>query len=129
MLDANVLIPIVPPILSAGFVYLVARKKSIIAERMNKAKIEAEIQTQALTIVRGAMNDMRDEFRREIEFLKKENGLLKEEIIENKTRIETLQHQLTISDGLISTLKSEISTLQSAIRLYQDENARLKQIR
>jgi chromosome segregation ATPase len=126
MLDANTIILVVPPILTAAFAYLVARKKNIVTERLNRAKIDSEIQNQALTIVRGVMNDMRDEFRREIDNLKDENITLKQEIEENKNRIETLQIQLTASDVLVATLKSEISTLQQAINLYKEENARLK---
>ena len=127
MLDTSSIILIVPPILTAAFAYLIARKKNIVSERINKSKIESEIQIQALTIVRGVMNDMRDEFKREIESLKRENELLKAEIEENGNKIDTLQLQLTASDLLVATLKSEISTLQNAINLYKEENARLKQ--
>ncbi len=126
MLDTSAIILIVPPILSAGFAYLVARKKNIVTERLNRAKIDSEIQTQALTIVRGVMNDMRDEFKREIDALKKENEGFKREIELNTNKISTLQIQLTASDVLVATLKSEISTLQGAIKMYQEENARLR---
>jgi len=129
MLDASSLLLIVPPILTATFAYMVARKKNVITERIGRAKIDSEIQTQALTIVRGVMNDMRDEFRREIDALKKENEFLKEEVDDNRNKIEHLQTQLTASDVLVASLKSEISTLQSALKLYQEENARLKQNR
>jgi hypothetical protein len=126
MLDANAIILIVPPILSAGFAYLVARKKNIVTERLSRAKIDSEIQTQALTIVRGVMNDMRAEFKREIDALKKESEGFKAEISLNAHKISTLQIQLTASDVLVATLKSEISTLQGAIKMYQEENARLR---
>lgn len=126
MLDTSAIILIVPPILSAAFAYLIARKKNVVTERLNRAKIDSEIQTQALTIVRGVMNDMRDEFKREIDALKKENEGFKAEIALNANKISTLQIQLTASDVLVATLKSEISTLQGAIKMYQEENARLR---
>jgi hypothetical protein len=126
MLDTSAIILIVPPILSAAFAYLVARKKNIVTERLNRAKIDSEIQTQALTIVHGVMNDMRDELKREIDALKKENEGFKSEIALNANRISTLQIQLTASDVLVASLKSEISTLQGAIKMYQEENARLR---
>jgi len=59
MLDGTALITILPPIATAFFAYLVARKRNLVSERLNKAKINADIQTQALTIVQGVMNDMR----------------------------------------------------------------------
>ena len=126
MLDASAILLIVPPIVTAAFAYMVARKKNVVTERMGRAKIDSEIQTQALTIVRGVMNDMRDEFRREIDSLTKENETLKEEVADNANKIETLHVQLTASDVLVATLKSEINTLQNAIKMYQEENARLR---
>lgn len=126
MLDINAAFLIVPPVVTATFAYLIARKKNIVTERLGKVKIDSEIQSQALTIVRGVMNDMRDEFRREIDSLKQENISLKEEVDANANKIETLQVQLTASDLLVATLKSEINTLQSAIKMYQEEIARLR---
>lgn len=126
MLDANVLLTILPPVLTAVFAYLIARKRNIISEKINRAKVEADVQTQALTIVRGVMNDMRDEFRREIEELKLDNQNLKREIDANRTRLQILQEQLTASDELVETLRSEISTLRKTVALYEAEIDRLK---
>lgn len=59
------LLLIVPPIVTASFAYLIAKKKNIISERMNRAKIDSESQSQALDIVKGVMVDMRNELHRE----------------------------------------------------------------
>lgn len=126
MLDINAIILIIPPILTAAFAYLVARKKNIITERISKAKIDSEIQVQALSIVEKVMGEMRAELRREIDELRKENDSLKKEIFISRDRIESLETQLDSSNQLISTLRSEISTLQNALSMYKEENMRLK---
>jgi len=126
MLDINVILTVVPPLLTAIFAYMLARKRSVIAERMGRAKVDADIQAQALTIVRGVMNDMRDDFQKEISSLKTENAKLKEEVEENTTRLQTLQKQLIASDELVATLRSEISTLKKTLSIYEEEIARLR---
>lgn len=126
MLDVSVIVTIVPPILTAVFAYLVARKRNIISERINKAKVDADVQSQALNIVRGVMNDMRDEFRREIESLRAENVKLKAEVNENRNQIANLQEQLTASDVLVESLRSEISILKKTLTIYEEEIARLR---
>ena len=126
MIDVNAIILIVPPILTAGMAYLVARKKNVVNERVGKAKIDAEIQSQALTIVRGVMTDMRDEFRRELEDLKKENISLRKDLNNQTLQITSLQTQLSASGELINSLKHEITTLQITGELYRKENERLK---
>jgi CII-binding regulator of phage lambda lysogenization HflD len=126
MLDVNVLITILPPILAAVFAYLIARKRNAASERVNRAKIEADVQTQALQIVRGVMNDMRDEFKREIDALHNENKSLREEIEENKSRLMVLQKQLVASDELVETMRSEISALKKTLAVYEAEIERLR---
>lgn len=126
MLDINVIVTVVPPILTAVFAYLIARKRNIITERMGRAKVDADIQAQALNIVRGVMNDMRDDFQKEISSLKTENAKLKEEVEENSLRLQTLQKQLIASDELVATLRSEISTLKKTLSIYEEEIARLR---
>lgn len=126
MLDLNILVTIVPPVVTAAFAYLVARKKNLVTEKINRSKVDADVQTQALNLVRGVMNDMRDDFHREIKSLKEENQKLKQEIEENSSRLETLQNQLTASDELIETLRSEISTLKKTLTFYEAEIERLR---
>lgn len=126
MIDSNIIVTIVPPVITAIFAYLIARKKNIISEKMNKAKVDAEIHNQAFTIVRGVMNDMRDELRREISELRKENDKLKEKVEENHQKIESLTEQCMASDKLIETLRAEIAVLRATIKAYEDEIARLK---
>ena len=125
-MDISIFITIIPPILTAVFAYLVARKRNIVSERLNKAKIDADIQSQALTIVKGVMNDMRDELRREIDMLRKENEVLKLSVKDNQDKIATLSNQLDASDQLIAVLNSEIITLQSTIKVYEEELTRLR---
>ena len=126
MLDVNVILTILPPVLSAVFAYLIARKRNTISERVNRAKVDADVQIQALQIVRGVMTDMRDEFKQEIENLRNENKTLKQEIEENTSRLTLLQKQLLASDELVETLRSEISTLKKTLALYEVENERLR---
>jgi uncharacterized coiled-coil DUF342 family protein len=126
MIDTNAIILIIPPILTAAFAYLIARKKNIITERLSKAKIDSEIQVQALTVVEKVMGEMRTELRREIDELRKENEYLKKAIVDSQARIETLESQLDASNELVAILRSEISTLQTAISMYKEENNRLK---
>lgn len=126
MLDTSVIITVIPPIISAIFAYLLARKRNDISERINKAKIDAEIQNQALMIVKGMMNDMRDEFKREISTLREENDSLKEKIESTERDVKRLHEQLRASDELVATLKGEIASLRTTIRIYEEEIARLK---
>jgi len=126
MLDLSVLITIVPPIVTALFAYLIARKRNILTERINRAKLDADVQSQALAIVQGAMDNMRADLHKEIAFLKEENVNLRKEVEENKSRLETLQEQLVASDELVETLRSEISTLKKTVSLYEEEIERLR---
>jgi chromosome segregation ATPase len=126
MLDVNVLITILPPILTAVFAYLIARKRNVVSERVNRAKIDADVQTQALQIVRGVMTDMREEFKREIDVLRADNKSLREEIEENKDRLLILQKQLVASDELVETMRSEISALKKTLTVYEAEIERLR---
>jgi len=125
-MDASILITIVPPILTATFAYLIAKKRNIISGKISQAKIEADIQTQALTIVKGVMNDMRDEFKREIDGLRKEKDELKIKVDETTAQLNALRSQLDASDEIISTLKSEINTLRSTVKIYEEEITRLR---
>lgn len=126
MMDINAILLIIPPILTAVFAYLIARKKNIITERISKAKIDSEIQTQALSIVEKVMGEMRAELRREIDELRKENEELKKAINDSQSKIESLQNQLEASNQLVAILRSEIGTLQAALTMYKEENTRLK---
>lgn len=126
MFESAALITIVPPIATAFFAYLVARKKNVLSERVNRAKLDADIQTQALTIVKGVMGDMKEEFRREIAQLREENKALREEVVEAREQLTTIQTQLQTSTELVASLKSELVTLRMTIKLYEDELARLR---
>jgi predicted nucleic acid-binding Zn-ribbon protein len=126
MLDVSLIITIVPPIVTGIFAYLVARKKNIVAERISRAKVDADVQSQALTIVRQVMNDMREDFQREMSVLKEENQKLKYQIEDNKQKLQSMQEQMEASDVLIETLKSELSTLKKTLTIYEKEIERLR---
>jgi chromosome segregation ATPase len=121
-MDTSIIITIVPPILTAIFAYLIARKRNL----LSRAKLDADIQSQALIIVKGVMADMREELKREIDTLRREKDELKLKIDSAETQINSLRHQLDASDEIIATLKSEINTLQSTNKMYQDEIARIR---
>jgi chromosome segregation ATPase len=126
MIESSIIITVVPPIVTGVFAYLIARKKNILSEKINKAKIDAEIQTQALTIVRGVRNDMRDEFKREIESLKDDNNRLRNQVLDTESSIKKLNTQLAASDLLVDTLQKEIAALRNTIEIYEKEIARLR---
>ena len=126
MIDASIIITIVPPIVTGVFAYLIARKKNTLSEKIGKAKIDAEIQNQALTIVRGVMNDMRDEFKREIENLKQDNDRLRKQVLDTESNIRKLYDQLRASDELVETLQKEIAALRNTIKIYEEEIVRLR---
>lgn len=127
MIDTSTLITIIPPIVTGIFAYLIALKKNKITGDLNKAKLDAEIQNQALTIVQGVMHDMRDELKREIVILRDDNEKLKKQSSENYFDIKTLREQLRASDVLVETLKNEIESLRNTIKMYENEISRLKQ--
>ncbi len=118
-MDVGIIITIIPPILTAIFAYLVAWKRNIISEKMDKAKLDADIQTQALTIVKSVMNDMREELRHEIEILRKEKDDLKVQLDITVNQIRDLRNQLESSEELIVALKSQIGVLQNTIKVYE----------
>lgn len=126
MLDPNVVITIVPAIATAIFAYLVAHKRNTITERLNRAKLDAETQNQALAIVRGVMTDMQNYFHKEMEILRGDNEKLRQQLEENKETLNVLKQQLIESDELVRSLRSEIATLKKALVIYEDEIARLR---
>ena len=126
MIETSIILTIVPPIVTGAFAYFIARKRNTISEKISKAKVNAEIQTQALTIVRGVMNDMRDELRREITQLKEENTRLRKKVEDNVDEVKKLHDKLSDNNELIETLKSEIHALRTTIKVYEDEINRLK---
>lgn len=126
MFDLNIIVTIVPPVVTAVFAYLVARKKNIVTERINRAKVDSDVQAQALNLVRGVMNDMREDFHREMTEMKDENQKLRVQIDENKSHIQSLQRQISVNDELTETLRSEISTLKKTLSVYEEEITRLR---
>ena len=62
----------IPTAITGVFAYMLGRRKNIMAEKIAKSKTDAEIQGKALDIVKGVIQDMKDEFLREIKSLKLE---------------------------------------------------------
>lgn len=116
---------LVPPIVTGLVAYFVARRKHLSVEKINKAELDAQSQSQALNIVKNVMNDMRDEFRREINGLKDDNERMRMKIDFNESEIKVLHSQLRASDELIVTLRAEIGALRSTVKIYEDELARV----
>lgn len=129
MIDyANIIMTVVPPIVTGVFAYLIASRKKESEEKVVKAKADAETQTQALTIVRGVVNDMRDEFRRELLSVKDDNSRLNKKLEECNSDIDSFQDKLKSNDELIHALRSEIASLRLTIKEYEDEIFRLKKL-
>lgn len=129
-MDLSVLIAIVPPIITALFAYLIARKRNILTEKINRAKMDADAQVQALTIVRGIINDLRGEWQesnnRCLHELEKTKEEFKQQITELRNENEKLTEKIKENEELIISLRSEIVTLRKTLALYEEEIARLK---
>lgn len=119
MIDGNILITIVPPIFAAIIAYAIARIKSNANERIQKAKIDAEVDTRAMDMVKGVMEEMRTELKTEIATLREENGILQEKAERNREEIETLQKRLHESSELQDAMKIEIASLRRTIEWYE----------
>ena len=118
----------IPTLITGGVAYMLGRRKNIMAEKIAKSKNEAEIQGKALDIVKGVIQDMKDEFLREIKSLKGEIEKLTAENINLKKSIEDLETQLIASGKLSATLQEEISSLQRSLASYKEENDKLKNL-
>ncbi len=119
MIDGNILITIVPPIFAALIAYAIARIKSNAHERIQKAKIEAEVDSRAMEMVRSIVDEMRTELKSEIASLRAENRSLQELAKHNREEIETLQRRLRESFELQDAMKIEIASLKSTIQWYE----------
>lgn len=119
MIDGNILITIIPPIFAALIAYAIARIKSSANERIQKAKIEAEVDNRAMTMVKDIMEEMRKELKAEIAVLREENKVLKESAENNRDEIENLRKRLRESSELQDAMKVEIASLKSTIQWYE----------
>jgi chromosome segregation ATPase len=118
----------IPTAITGIVAYMLGRRKNIMAEKIAKSKTEAEIQGKALDIVKGVIQDMKDEFLREIKNLKTEIEKLTSENEKLKISIEDLETQLIASGKLSATLQDEITSLQRSLTAYKEENDKLKNL-
>jgi chromosome segregation ATPase len=121
MIDTSIFITVVPPIFAAVIAYAIARIKSNANERIQRAKIEAEMNTKALEMVRSVIDDMKEEMKAEIESLRKENKTLRGEMIQNKEEIEALRQRLHASTELQDAMRVEINSLKATIEWYEQK--------
>ncbi len=119
MIDGNLLITIAPPIFAAIIAYAIARIKSNANERIQRAKIEAEVDSKAMEMVRSIVNEMKTELKAEIAVLREENKVLKETQASNREEIESLQRRLRESSELQDAMKIEIASLKTTIQWYE----------
>lgn len=119
MIDGNILITIIPPIFAAIIAYAIARIKSNANERIQKAKIDAEVDTRAMDMVKGIMEEMKTELKAEIASLREENKVLQEKSRQNREEIDTLQRKLRESSELQDAMKIEIASLKKTIEWYE----------
>jgi chromosome segregation ATPase len=119
MIDGPLFITIVPPVFAALIAYAIARIKSNANERIQKAKLEAEIDTRAMELVKSIVEEMRVELKAEIANLREENKSLREVVTSNREEIETLQRRLHESAELQSAMKIEIASLKTTIQWYE----------
>lgn len=126
-MDYTIIITTIPPILTAVFAYLIARKRNDISERINKAKIDSEIHNSALSIVQDIWKDHKLELKREIEDLRVDNDTIRKKMAAAEEEIVKLRGLLKSNDDLINTLTKEISSLKNTIQEYEREISRLKQ--
>ena len=119
MIDGNIFITILPPIFAAIIAYAIARIKSNANERIQRAKIEADVDGRAMETVKSIMQDMKTELKSEIALLREENKGLRTEIATNKEEIENLRKRLRESSELQDAMKIEIASLKSTIQWYE----------
>lgn len=118
-MDGNVLITIGPPIFAAFITYQIARIKNNTSERIQKAKIEAEVDGRAMEMVQSIVQEMRSELKAEIAVLREENKSLKESATHNREEIENLRKRLRESSELQDAMRLEIASLKSTIQWYE----------
>lgn len=119
MIDSNIIITIVPPIFAALIAYAIARIKSNANERIQRAKIDAEIDTRAMELVKSVMEEMRAELKAEISVLRNENKTLQDVLKQNREEIDSLQKRLRKSSELQDAMKVEIASLKNTIQWYE----------
>lgn len=121
MIDGNVFITIVPPVFAALIAYGIARIKSNANERIQRAKIEAEVDGKAMEMVRAVMAEMKTELKSEIAQLREENKALRQTADANREEIETLRNRLRESTEIQDAFKIEIASLKSTILWYEKQ--------
>lgn len=121
MIDGNILITIVPPIFTAIIAYGIAFVKSRSNERIQRAKIEAEVDNKAMEMVQSVMEELRRELKAEINELREDNKTLRKEAEAAREEIESLRKRLRDSDILQESLKSEISSLRTTVLWYEQK--------
>jgi predicted RNase H-like nuclease (RuvC/YqgF family) len=119
MIDGNILITIVPPIFAALIAYAIARIKSNANERIQRAKIEAEVDGKAMEMVKNVMEEMRRELKAEISLLREENKALRITAESNRDELENLRGRLRESAELQDAMKIEIASLKNTIQWYE----------
>lgn len=119
MIDGNILITIVPPIFAALITYAIARIKSGASERIQRAKIEAEVDTKAMEMVKSIVDEMRAELKAEIAVLREENKNLQQIVRDNRGELENLRTRLRESSELQDAMKLEIASLKNTIQWYE----------
>jgi len=116
----------IPAVIAAIAAYLIAVKKTNSSEKKQKAKSNAEVQLQALDIVKNVIETMKTEFLREIEGLNVRIDELISENVKLKKSMADLDAQLVTSGKLSATLQEEITSLQRSLMAYKEENDKLK---
>lgn len=119
MIDGNILITIIPPIFAAVIAYAIARIKSNANERIQTARIEAEVDSRAMEMVRSVMEEMKMELKAEIAVLRDENKILRQTANNNRDEIEALHRRLRESSELQDAMKIEIASLKNTIQWYE----------
>ena len=113
------IIAAIPTAITGVVAFIIGKRQNASTERVTKARAEADVQIKALDIVKGIIQDLKDEFLRELKVLKSENEEL-------KNSIKELEAQLVASSQLTETLRGEINSLRNTLKTYQEENERLK---
>lgn len=119
MIDSSILITIIPPVFAAIIAYAIAKVKTTANERIQRAKIEAEVNHKAMEMVKGVVDDMRVELKAEIQNLKNENKLLKEDMVRSREEVDVLRKRLRDSFELQDAMQTEITSLKTTIQWYE----------
>ena len=118
MIDGAILATI-PPVLAAILTYIVSVKRN----RIQQAKLFADMQARAIEQVTRAEERMRKEIWDELQSVRVKNEKLSQELSELRRKYsvneEALKEQISLLQSTVDTYKDQVSSLQHTLEAYK----------